>query len=468
MTSPRASKENPGRTLKYLVLLLTLLNFSCASLDSRDYRQGVLISTSKTGELIEREKVLGKTPGYFLLRRKTHPRLRIIEDNSNQEALELDLETSYRWRDSFFRNFVFLFFAPVGWGIDLLTGNAWNIKAPRPEGSSEQVRKIVIVPSVESDSSLREASGQVVERKLRELYPNADVVSYISSAPLFDFWGFNFEAGPEDIENMEALTEFNPSHFVLLEVMTDSSSLKFEVRDATNYKFREKHEVLARDLPSSIKEEMTLKRRLGNLFYFVPNTAFLNFAGRSLNINVDGQDAILESYVGDSNLEKSLSLLNSLSFSYLKKPYVKTRTYWKLSFVPLLSFSHKRYRFEERLGGHRFRLFQATVGYGPEVGLVGPLGYTYFNFLPGLSFTQVNYLSQEGYRQTEGGSVATGLEIGHRFFISSHFVATLFFRVVSSNDRVWRRAIQGTTGAATSVSSVSESLFSLGLGYHLP
>lgn len=106
----------------WLIFLVVVVS-ACASIDGRD--QAVLIQSNPSGAniVVDGENV-GRTPQYVEISRQRHASVDLEIEN---QVTTVELASRYRWRDSFFSNFILLYGAEIGWLLDFHTGAAWDV-----------------------------------------------------------------------------------------------------------------------------------------------------------------------------------------------------------------------------------------------------------------------------------------------------------------------------------------------------
>ncbi|MBX9769693.1 MAG: hypothetical protein K2X47_20615, partial [Bdellovibrionales bacterium] len=119
-------RPSPLKKIRYfcLPLALAVLISGCATFQGHKQRVKV-VSTPPGAQIRSGEGVLGVTPQFVELKRGKKKKI-WIQWGENLELPAQDLKTTYRWRESFFANLIFLSYAPVGWAVDYLSGTAWE------------------------------------------------------------------------------------------------------------------------------------------------------------------------------------------------------------------------------------------------------------------------------------------------------------------------------------------------------
>lgn len=172
--------------------LVLFLGVGCASLDGR--RQTLFVEVSSgVGEVVAPEAAVGETSRLVNVERQTSA-LFLKTDAGLQKV---KLQSRYRWVDSFFANFIFLGFAPVGWVVDLITGAAWEIENPGPidlpalaknkghleqQKSHSRLRLVVAPPRAGSQRASDEVGEQIISRlRIDPSYSKFEIMDYRTS-----------------------------------------------------------------------------------------------------------------------------------------------------------------------------------------------------------------------------------------------------------------------------------------------
>jgi len=115
------------RLMFFIILMMSLSN--CATVADSPWQQPVLLRSVPEGaDVYQDGKKIGTTDAFVFVDRSKHPEVELRFPDGRRKTISL--QTKYRWKDSFTKNLIFLIYAPLGWGVDLVTGNAWDIDDP--------------------------------------------------------------------------------------------------------------------------------------------------------------------------------------------------------------------------------------------------------------------------------------------------------------------------------------------------
>ena len=193
----------------FFLVFASLFSVGCASTDkSVEYSQILRVRSVPAGAEIHHEgKKIGKTPAYVSVRRSYQTDL--VLKHKNYPEKKLPLETRYRWGSSFSPNLILLSLAPIGWGVDFATKNAWTYVEPKTQyldlkAEDEPVKiprkdwVIAVAPPVDKldDEELIRDMGNQLTETLKEQYPSSKVIEYKDIAYAFQIYRYYTDQKP--------------------------------------------------------------------------------------------------------------------------------------------------------------------------------------------------------------------------------------------------------------------------------
>lgn len=114
-----------------LIACLTLAG--CATLKDSASQSVPFVSTPEGATILRDGVSVAQTPAYVEVSRRA-PRGMALATRTGPRDVEL--KRHYRWGASFWSNLIFLWGAPVGWAVDLISGAASRSNPPRPPRSN--------------------------------------------------------------------------------------------------------------------------------------------------------------------------------------------------------------------------------------------------------------------------------------------------------------------------------------------
>lgn len=456
--------------------LLLLLLVGCASIDSSDYRQTVLVTSDPPGaKIYEKDRLLGITPAYVRVRRRHHPKITL--ELPDEAPREVDLKTNYRWGDSFAANFIMLTYAPIGWGIDWATGTAWKIEDPpeqkwgltRPVADRADV--VAIAPPIAPDTEVSEALGPVLENKLRS-DGGFEVLPYEKTEPLFGYYSSDQGLTEKTVQRYNLLYELKADHVLVTDAQPtpDGYTVKGDLLNVFTGKSIEEYRWDITPADGALKEEMSAHRFYRRYFRLFPNTFFLNFANFNSNIEIDGKQYEGHSTRGQGFTERTQDYLSAISLAHIERPRANVRGHMVFELVPTLILSNKRIRFNDYkpLQDVQFERWYVSGGYGVELGHLSRIGLFYFDYIPMATWTKLSF-RMSGYEQSLSRTTVTSMvEAGYSYFFSTHIVGKLYVRSLSEDLQLWERSVHDITGDGSTVSNVSSVFTGVAIGYYIP
>ncbi len=176
------------RALVIVIICIGFFSTGCTTLNLNNYTQKLKVSSSPEGaDIFFDGKKVGKTPGYIRIRRKKDARLELKKQGYQPTYVQLD--SKYRWTDSFVMNLIFTSLAPAGWLIDYATGTSWNyepldnivIDSKKDVQWDTSQWVIGIAPPQSDDPVASDQVANFLQEKMRQSYPKANVKDYNSS-----------------------------------------------------------------------------------------------------------------------------------------------------------------------------------------------------------------------------------------------------------------------------------------------
>ncbi len=174
----------------------------CATIIDKD--QVVLVKSEPPGAAVfYKGKNEGETPVLVKVKSAHHDEI-LVRLGESKKAIELNGD--YRWGRSFFGNLMYLSLAPIGWVTDFVSGHAWqfhpdyavqfaNSAGVRPPSKAISQRKtLAIAPPLFAHANLSDEVGAHLEEKLRNDFPNYEILPFGQTVEKFDTQGFDFES----------------------------------------------------------------------------------------------------------------------------------------------------------------------------------------------------------------------------------------------------------------------------------
>ncbi|MES2857464.1 MAG: PEGA domain-containing protein, partial [Bdellovibrionota bacterium] len=258
------------------LLALVLTQVGCASLNRHSGYQPVAVRSEPPGASVEVDgKVVGQTPTYVLIERDRYPKAIKVG------GAEVPLTTRYRWGASFGNGFAIAMFAPISWGIDFLTGAAWEIKDPAPVKLGSKFKKqsstqvIAIAPPVSESLTLSEVAANEFELVLRTDQRDGVLIKpYSETLPIFLGERFDYDGGGNSDDRKVAYfkTGADAIYFSRIEHRNEEYLLKAELKDSFTDKVIDTKEVVL-STDNSLAKAYGASRRLVTFF---PNTIGLS------------------------------------------------------------------------------------------------------------------------------------------------------------------------------------------------
>ena len=440
-----------------------------------------VLSATEGAEIFYKDKLLGHTPKFVEIPRSMFATEIMVRDG--QEEKRHEIFSNYRWRDSFFSNFVFLAGMSYGWLIDWSYGSAFDME-PKSSGlvdgdlkksglelTSPTVRKIVIAPPQGVDGALAREVGLHIERKILKKYRREQVESFEKSSSIFVGLGVDNYGSGSVFDRDRALARLDATHLLKSQVRIEENQVVIEVHIVDAFYGRQV-ESWQQKVPklefSAYREQRFVNQWRENIFW-VPNTVSLDVSGSLSTIEVDGVKYQAERSTEDGGAARLLSVVSSFGLRYFSPP-TKRRT-WKFKFiwVPTLSGSFGKQTYQQAAGIENLsiRSRRLFVGYGPEIQMNSLWGRIYVNLVPGLGWEELSYEESGKSHRFEQFDIGLSLELGYIYFINSNWSLRLSQRVLSSNTKLWNDLMSSRPGDHE-VNEVGVSTGGASIGFTMP
>ena len=463
-------------------LFLTPFVIGCGSMRFADYHQIVPVSSEPRGaQILVNGEPAGKTPQFLSLRRGRATQIKLIFPDG--EIREQKIEEKYRWSPSFYGNLfgLLVIYAPIGWGIDYLTGTAFEFRdldVKLKEGSSllksDYQQGIWLVPPPRSDNEfLSEDVANLLDQRLRREFPRARIFSPEDQRISFFKAHWRYDNEPSDNEENDYLARVHATHIVRSRVETSRETVQihWELEDAFT-----RQVLLERDFSLTSGEvtsfgHRSLVERLASRFNFVPDLVFFDIGPASTSVAIEDRAPVSSEDRGHPHFfGEALNYLGAVGITVANPANTRGGWKWDFSFVPSLQMIQRSEEFPDSpvLQGLLFDRFRVTMGYGPRLGVNSQYGYFYGMFVPMVGWTQLSISNGPSASRTDSVNLHLAFELGYSRFLSDRFYFRLFAKSVSENANLWRRAVDAALAQPINVHSVSYITGGFSLGYYFP
>lgn len=457
-----------------VVLLISFLFLSaCATFRSPD--QVISVNSSPPGaDILLNGKKVGTTPDLVKIDRKFHQKLEVRDGSGSKE---ISMYGGYRFKGSFWPNFAFLTLAPVGWVVDIVTGSAWeydshydvSFDGKTTKKIKTERMKLAIAPPQSDYSMLSDELGEKLEADLRLAFPQYDIVPYKSSMKVFAHDDFDYDRSksakpwPDVFYNSKADVVF--SSYVELE--DDATHVTGQVFDgySENPSDEKKFQFTKNKISTMSKVEGYEKRPV--YFYVLPNTVAADFEDSTTNVTVNGKDYTSTPQSSDDFWGKVSRYLSVVALRRYQPPIKDKVSHWRLTFIPSVTLSHSKQRFEEspELQDLEFTLSHIDAAYGPQYTFFTGMWSFYGSLAGAIAYDKLKI--DDGVRTEDygKGNLGVSLEAGITYFFTPKWSARFAVRSVGSNEELWKKAIIDSTGQNYRVESPTVTTAGLSIGY---
>ncbi|MGE3682095.1 MAG: PEGA domain-containing protein [Bdellovibrionales bacterium] len=462
-----------------LVLFASLFGLNaCTSVTRHGRNQHVLVRSEPPGAIIfvDGEKK-GKTPAFVEVRRGRSRELKLVHGHQEKTV---KLNSRYRWGDSFFSNFIFVYFAPIGWVTDLTTGSAWSFRDPGPvpfpgvkgkqvAGVSEGPMNIAIAPPQADTPSVSDQVGKLWQDVLpAHMNQEVSVRPYLRTLPTFVKNGYDYDHRPDKEEENKLFAELEVNKVFESEAVEEDKTyeLNGSIRDVYSGEVIKLPPMQA--TPPANTDASSWFASYQDWLHFVPNTPGLEWSSSDTELRRGGDSNHKATAVyDDSFFSQAQPFLSALNLTRLQPPRRQSGYIFRFQFVPAVRIAYSQIEFSDfqEISTTTFQYLRISAGLGPELGWHYRANYFYFNFIPMLGWHQLRWRSRQGVEEISRGALTTRSELGYRYFLNDHWSLNLFTKTMSSPSGLWNTAIQRVNAAAPQVESGVDISGGIGVGY---
>ncbi|MCB0422564.1 MAG: hypothetical protein KDD61_16300 [Bdellovibrionales bacterium] len=434
----------------------------------------MLVTSKPTGAKVTyRGEVLGLTPLFASVPRECFDQELTIEFKNDKKSIELD--SKYRWKDSFFSNFVFLSFASIGWIVDLANCSAFEYTAPGVlVFDSDVIEKIqptpvekvvvVIAPPRGLSENLARLVGSKMEDSVRQNFPEALVIDYDASWRRYKSEGVDSFTKSEDPGRNSVYQAFLANRVLesTVNVKNGIVSVDYQLKDVfTGLIVRNWKEDWAVPSIQGFEESKVVDQLRKNIFW-VPNTIGFDFSGTNVAVSVNEVDYDAEAVHDEDFLGNLMAFFGAINLKYLDPPSYSSKWHWEFLWVPSASANWGRVKFEQAPGliGLPITTRGFILGYGPEIQYKSKYGQAYISIIPGIGYQYLSYKDNKSHSFDDfyAGWI---IELGYLYFMNPNWSVRLFSRSSTSDDELWTELmksrnlghqIDGTTNVYSGIS----------------
>jgi hypothetical protein len=465
---------------RILLIFFSFLFVGCASLFSR--KQNLKVVTSPPGTKIYHDGELkGESPAFVEVSRHSTSVLNLEFPNGSKKNVEL--ETKYRWSDSFGSNLMLLFYPPlsaIGIGTDFLTGKAWDYEAlPILVGDGipfraveTPIKKIAIAPPTSDAYASSKQVGVALEGTTQLSYPKAKILKYEKTYSIFERYSWRYNQKTNSAALQDLYQELGVTHILDTQVEDPGDSKEIKVHQKLIDVFNGT-EVAMEDVKFGRQtityfDSSPLSKSFRWLIARAPNDFGLNAVSHATTIHSD-----------DANPYSSEEIEGEGTFDFLSGISVRRIQgregfkNWKLNFewVPTVTISERHFKFKRETGNNlnekKFQWISGYAGFGPQLTLHMPVGRLYLEIIPSYGASYITW-DKDGSQSDLRGVFGLQSEFGYLFFVSERFNIRLFVSNTASDKGQWESVLSRATNESVTLLESSYNTAGLSVAYYLP
>lgn len=470
----------PFATLVRLIFIfLILLTTACASMGGK--RQTLKVVTTPPGAniLFNGEKV-GVTPQFIEIPRSKNNILTLEKDD---KTYQYDLKARYRWIDSFASNIIF--FSPltaIGWGVDLLTGAAWQYEdLPRiklsgisPNQPKRRLFVLVAPPQTENDFLSRELAGRLKDQWSKS-FPNEHIETFEKRRVPFERYDYRYNNIVHD-GNREALYAELTADVLIESTVESLGEGKYKINSKARDVFSNEP---VKEISSDFKlsdtkyyQKSAVQKFFVKAADIFPNSAGLDFSNRKPKITFT--DSLGLQYTSTERPSKTvLHYLSSINIRNLNSNNFINRFRGTFSWSSAILLSYAQMQFSNNgqpgpLSGVDFNWYQAQAGIGPQLGLTTPAGFIYMEIVPILGGSWVTWRKSQNYYEVNKVTLTSRTEIGYSLQLSQNINFKIYLASVAADAKQWTHVGERATGTKYDVVTPQMSYTGATISYFWP
>ena len=393
-----------------------------------------------------------------------------------------EMKTTYRWGDSFFSDFIWLFYgAPLAWTIDFLTGTVWDydkidlITFPGKK-EIEPLKPPALIAIAPPQNEYELLSNEAGERLLgisQRRFGSSKILDFDQTHNLFVQYGYSNDSKTPSSGKDDLYEELGASHILESEVTKDRD--KVIIKSKLTDVFTEKEVEAYTDTLSASQFDYAnpspWNRWVNFLLGLVPNTVSFDLSSPAATLYTSDNYTLSGSAETTSS---AISILSNIGFKSLDSSKMRKGIKGVFKFIPVITAAYQRYNFTAQSGtnftsNYNFDWVSVLAGAGPEAGLDTSIGYFYFELAPVLSLDWVAASANGGQdTSARGSSLSLYLEAGYQIFVSSRVNLRLFTRFESVPTDPWSHVLTQIRGQSTNVDSINQTAAGFSFGYYFP
>jgi hypothetical protein len=462
----------------FLLFLFAVLTSGCATVGSDSTEQVVLVKTKPKGaDIFYKGQKVGVSPMLLEIDSGKKPEFEVQGYGlSNREKIQL--KTHYRWRKSFLNNFVWaIVYAPVGWLVDYLSGGAWEIEDPELielAGAAERIKPkaqqtLAIAPPQFRSFELSTQLGIALEKDLRN-NTKYQVFDFRYGEP--HFYSYERTQGlPDDRKLREQLYHKLGNDLILTSkaeaVSENTIQVEGKIEDVYTGEVVSRFQRNYETKNFGVAQQVYLAKTVGDYFYFIPNTVYINFGRPTQQITLDNEEYNGKLTQSDSFIDQVGQVVERVSLSRVI-PIQNTRvSHWDISFLPDATLSRDTVQYEdfEPIADQSYERTVLSAGYGVRFAYVAKWGMPYFDLIPHYGWTQISSTGGDFDVTVTDDFITLSAELGYIYHLNRNWVAKAFSRSTGENAEIWQRVINETNDTDFRIDGNQKIFAGLSLGY---
>lgn len=471
---------------RFLLSVFFLFTCSCATLFGGKY-QNLKVTTKPEGARVYKGKTfLCETPCFVPLQRAPHETIRIEKQGYKTQIIEL--ETFYRWSDSFFTNLAVLpIFYPAaifGWALDIESGRAWQYRGKtgvilEPNGSpigepTKRVKVLVVAPPQGDFELLSDEIAEKMHPFVLQKFKNYKVFTHNDKAEEFALFSYDHSDKTADRYRDELYYNLGADFILESRISRNSDSVTVEskvtdiyedkVVDTQSLKFQNKYLLHA--------NQSFFKEKFLSLISVIPNNLSFDLAAtRVITIQAD--------VAGNANFSAKtdpktgfLGYLSGFSVGNIRGSNTIGTWDFGLRFPFDIRYNNVRFKLESAgynpFANVAFNWQYGLIGIGPELSLGTPIGLLYASVLLEAGDSDIRWSKGGEDKSSNSFTLSGKFEFGILTFLTSRINLRVYLQSVGGDKSQWEKVFSEIAGQRVNTNGPTYTFAGLSIGYYFP
>jgi hypothetical protein len=423
----------------------------------------------------------GRTPEFLSLRRGEKTEFHLVFPKGTEVTSQAEMQ--YRWATSFGGGFfLFIYGAPIGWGVDYWTGTAFDFKDVMISMGSSAIKKPgieptqsswVLPPPESSSEYLSQDMARILQKHLAAAYPHAQILDFDSHELQFYEAHWRYDNVPGDADLNRLLASLKVHYFVdsHIEEKSGAYHIHWELKDVYLKQTALSGDYVVSDDDLAQRPHRSFFERASRSIDILPDLVTLDLGSTTSTLAYDGSEkSNSKALSADDFIGSAAPYVSALGLGVATPANTKGGWHWSLEFVPSVQLVVRTESFPglPEISSVRFERERFSAGFGPRAGVNNRFGFFYISEVPMVGWTHLKAVTADQNVEANEAAFHLATEVGYSRFLSDRINIQLFVKAVTEDTHLWQKTISEIVGRSVSVSDVSYTVYGVSLGYYFP